>query len=295
MTDLQFMGEVVRGAVADKERVERIERQLRAAVEKAKTLEVALQQEREKCRDLEGQRDRLEQEDERGTLERVAFEWREKFERELSGHKRSRALLSKAEEECRRAKRERNGFVADLQRKMECAGVKMWYLEEGDRGMFVREDVYKAQLECREQEMEKGKRELEKKNAELEAAGLRMKEVLDDLNKKRKLVGQLEGYGESLRGMLRVLNHREKSMGRELERAVARAEKVKEDALCRVTRMTQEMKVERENSSTALKRIKAMRGDVERFRISAKREKNRRLKLQARTFEKVGGRVHSNC
>ena len=282
MTDLLFMGEVVRGARAEKERLERVERQLRTCREEVKRLGGELQREREKSRDLEGQRDRLEQEGVRGTCERMAFEWRGKYEGEVRRHERCRDLLDEMKEECKRAKREKQGFVQDLQRKMECAGVKMWYVEEGDRGMFVRDDVYKEQLICREREVEKGQRELLKKAEELQNQSKKLEAVLGDLREKKRLVGQLEGYGESLRGTLRVMNQREKAIGRELERAVKKGEKVNIDAQLALDR------VEREKSSAATSRIRALRGDVERFRISAKRDRERRLKLQSRSFEKVG-------
>ena len=155
MTDLLFMGEMVRGATREKERVERLEKQVRGAREETKRLGAELQRERGKSQDLEGQRDRLEREEKRGTWERMALEWREKFEAEARRHERCRGLLARAEKEAERAKKERNGFVQDLQRKMECGGVKMWYLEEEDRGMFLREDVYREQLVCREREVER--------------------------------------------------------------------------------------------------------------------------------------------
>ena len=131
----------------------------------------------------------------------MALEWREKFEAETRRHERCRGLLTRAEKEAEKAKREKNGFVQDLQRKMECAGVKMWYVEEEDRGMFVREDVYQEQLICREREMAKRQKEMLEKSEELQVQSRKLEDVLSDLREKKKLVGeenQVQMLGKSI-------------------------------------------------------------------------------------------------
>ena len=87
-----------------------------------------------------------------------------------------------------------------------------------------------------------------------------------------------------------MLNQKQKSIGRELERVVMKGGKVREDAqlaMREVARMEVELRTERGKSSAALSRVKMMRGDVKRLRINAKREKDRRLKLQSRSYDKV--------
>jgi hypothetical protein len=139
-----FMTGMVRDSAKTKARTQQHKSESEKPKKEAKDLEKRLETERAHAKLLNAETHRLRIEGNRQTLENQVREWKKKAqdasEKVAIERKNSKAAAAKAKKERDSARRDKNRFVQDLQKRMEIGGVKMHCiaLREGTRACLCR-------------------------------------------------------------------------------------------------------------------------------------------------------------
>lgn len=135
---------------------------------------------REELETERGERRRVEREGERETLQHQVLEWKARAKRaeehSLAKAKASDDAVAKAQAEMKKARAEKNGFVKELQRRMEVGGVMMYCIERGSEGIFFPKSELHVQLEAWEEQVERAWEEVKRVKEQLLGAVTKLRE-----------------------------------------------------------------------------------------------------------------------
>jgi hypothetical protein len=327
MEDILFMAEMVRECTAMRVRTAQHKSDSDRHKKEVKNLEKDLEAERACVTRANTEIDRMKREGGRHTLENQVEEWRKKAEdcktKAEEVRRASKTAVQKALKERDKARKDKNGFVQELQKNMECGGVQMYCIERGDEGLFIPKNQMHVQLKAWEEQQEESWKEIGVLKGKLLQAVQMIRETKGSLS-------QMECHAAALEQAVRAISIKGKKEKEQLVVKVAeekkktdrmaskwQTEKKKAAADTKKTRGAMETAEAEINSIEAalaaaklhlhdssrrhedqvkkLRRVNDSRlAGLEKFRLQATRALERTHKNQNKDWSKVSHASHQN-
>ena len=288
--DILFMTGMVRDSAKTKARTQQYKSESEKHKKEANDLEKRLETERAHAKLLNAEICRLRIEGNRQTLENQVRGWKKKAqdasEKVAIERKKSKAAVAKANKERDSARRDKNGFVQDLQKRMEIGGVKMYCIERGNEGMFVPEDQMHAQLKAWEEQQEESWEQMKKMKE-------KFLKVVTDLRTAEGSLSMMECHASALEQAVRAIAVKGKREQEQLSVKIAKAVKEKEQYKSRLQVEKEKAGVDIMNSEEAVSKAKAEISSIESALERARtdlHDSSRRHEDQVQKLRKINER-----
>ena len=327
MEDILFMAEMVRECTAMRVRTAQHKSDSDRHKKEVKNLEKDLEAERACVTRANTEIDRMKREGGRHTLENQVEEWRKKAEdcktKAEEVRRASKTAVQKALKERDKARKDKNGFVQELQKNMECGGVQMYCIERGDEGLFIPKNQMHVQLKAWEEQQEESWKEIGVLKGKLLQAVQMMRETKGNLSQMEYHAAALEqavramsikGKKEKEKLVVKVAEEKKKTdrmaskWQTEKKKAAADTKKTRgametaeaeinsiEAALAAAKLHLHDSSRRHEDQVKKLRRVNDSRlAGLEKFRLQATRALERTHKNQNKDWSKVSHASHQN-